>query len=105
MSKMMIGPKHPVRALVHGLATYYDSKGAFIDAVRSAFDDCDLDVVCHDMDGREGRGSWVIRPKNSACIVCEECAACMDHASFDNWLVVTWYTMESGRIEFVAYVS
>jgi len=105
MAKMTIGPKHPIRALVHDLKTYQDSKGRFIEAVRAAFDDCDLDVVCHDMDGDEGRGSWVIRPKDSTSVCCEECAARMSRESYENWLVVTWYRLSAATIEFVAYVS
>jgi hypothetical protein len=105
MAKMTIGPKHPIRALVLDLKTYMDSKGRFIDAVRAAFDDCDLDVVCEGMSGDEGRGNWVIRPKDTTSVCCDECAARMDRAAFDNYLVVTWYRLSAATIEFVAYVS
>jgi len=87
------------------LKTYYDSKGRFIEKVRAAFDACDLDVDCPGMDGNEGRGNWAIRPKDTTSVCCDECAARMDAASYDNWLVVTWYRLSATTIEFVAYVS
>jgi len=105
MAKMTIGPKHPIRALVQGLPTYADSKGRFVELVCKAFDDCDLDVVCSDMDGDEGRVNWAIRPKDNTRVCCDECAARMDAASYDNWMVITWYRLSAHTIEFVAYVS
>jgi hypothetical protein len=105
MAKMTIGPKHPIRALVQDLPTYYGSKGQFLDDLRAAFDDCDLDVVCEGVKGDEGRGNWAIRPKDNTSVCCDECAARMDAAAFDNYLVVTWYRLSADAIEFVAYVS
>jgi hypothetical protein len=105
MAKMTIGPKHPIRALVQNLPTYYDSKGRFVEAVRAAFDGCDLDVVCEDIAGDVGRGSWAVRPKDTTSVCCEECAARMSRNGFENWLVVTWYRLSADTIEFVTYVS
>lgn len=105
MANMTIGPKHPIRALVNDLGDYFASKGSFVETVRNIFDDCDLDIVCHDIDGDEGRGNWAIRPKNAAAVCCEECAARMDRRHFENWLVVTWYKVREGRWEFITYIS
>jgi hypothetical protein len=105
MAKITIGPKHPIRTLVLDLKTYYDCKGRFVEDLCKAFDACDLDVVCSDMDGDEGRANFVIRPKDTTRVCCDECAARMDAAAYDNWLVVTWYRISAACIEFVAYVS
>jgi hypothetical protein len=102
---MQIGPKHPIRQTVLNLPTYFENKGCAVSALRAAFDAFDLDIVFGDMAGDDGRASWVIRQKNSACFVCDCCAEKMALAEFGNWLVITWYTMESGHVELVAYVS
>jgi hypothetical protein len=120
MTKLTIGPNSPFRRAFDGLDTYYSSKGEFVSALRAALDAYndspdgegrEVDVVCHDMDGREGYNAWALRPKNTAHAVCECCAEKAARATFDNVLVVTHYLVRAagnGRpdcYEFVVYVS
>ena len=104
-TKMKIGPKNPIRRLVHDLPDYWDSKGDFISAVSDVLDDCDLEAVWSDLDGDEGRANLTVRPKDSTRVCCDVCEAQMGRNSYDNWLVLTWYRVSANRIEIISYVS
>ena len=114
MKNLTIGQNSPFRRTFDGLSQYYDSKGEFVTAVRDAVDAYndgpgkggrEVEVVPHDMEGREGWNMWAIRPKNPAHAVCECCAEKADRNIFANRLVVTHYEMRTDRWEFVVYVS
>jgi len=102
---MRITSKHPVRRAVCNLATYWDSKAELLDAVIVACADHGVEAEPTDMPGRNGSVKLKLRPENNAHVICDVCAEKHDRTFFDNYAVVSYYTMSSGRRELVAYIS
>jgi hypothetical protein len=102
---MRIASKHPVRRVGYGLKTYWDSKAELLDAVIAACADHGVEAEPEDMPGSAGSVRLKLRPENNAHIICDVCAEKHDQTFFDNYAVVSYYTMGSGRVELVAYIS
>ncbi len=102
---MKIAAKHPVRRAMCNLKTYWDSKVELLNAVSTACADHGIDAECVDAPGRNGSVKLKLRPENDAHIICDVCAEKHSHTFFDNYAVVSYYTMPSGRVELVAYIS
>jgi hypothetical protein len=102
---MMITSKHPVRRAISGLKTYWDSKAKLQDAVIAACRDHGVEAEAKDMPGRHGCVKLKLRPENNAHIICDVCAEKHDRTFFDNYAIVTYYIMPSGKFELVAYIS
>jgi hypothetical protein len=102
---MRIGPKHPVRAAICNLTTYWPNKAKLIDGVVKECRKHGLEAEYQDMSGVEGQLFLKLRPENNASVICDVCAEEHDNEVFDNWVVVSYYTMESGSVELVSYIS
>ncbi len=102
---MRIASKHPVRRAVRNLKTYWDSKAELLDAVIAACADHGIDAEPEDMPGTHDCVKLKLRPENNARIICDVCAEKHDRTFFDNYAIVAYYTMVSGRIELVSYIS
>ncbi len=102
---MRIAAKYPVRRAVCNLKTYWSSKTALLDAVIAACADHGIEAECVDMPGRMGIAKLKLRPACDAHIICDVCAEKHDSNIFDNYAIVSYYTMESGCVELVAYIS
>ncbi|MHC4704483.1 MAG: hypothetical protein ACYTFQ_28370 [Planctomycetota bacterium] len=102
---MRLGPKHPIRAAVGNIATYHESKGSIICALRAAFEACDLEIDFDGLPGDSGSVTWVIRPAETALVICDACSEKHAHSTFDNCIALQWHKMPSGRYEYNAYIS
>jgi hypothetical protein len=104
---MMIASKHPVRRAMCNLKTYWDSKAELLDAVIAACADHGVEAEPEDMPGRAGCVKLKLRPGNNAHVICDVCAEKHDRTFFDNYAIVSYYTMSMGGgcIELVAYIS
>jgi hypothetical protein len=102
---MTITSNHPVRRAMCNLKTYWDSKAELQDAVIAACADHGVEAEATDMLGDDGYVRLKLRPACDAHIICDVCAEKHDRNIFDNWAVVSYYKMCSGRFELVAYIS
>ena len=102
---MKIASKHPVRWAVMNLKTYWDSKAELLNAVMTACAEHGIEAECVDMPGRMGTVKLKLRPENNAHIICDVCAESDGHTFFDNYAIVSYYTMGSSCVELVAYIS
>ena len=110
-SIMRITAKHPIRAAIAGLPTYHDSKADMVQAVQAVCADHDMVVEYDNFDGdnvwttNSGWALWPLRVDHPAQVVCDCCADKHDSDYYDNCVAISWYTMQSGRIELTVYVS
>jgi hypothetical protein len=102
---MRITAKHPIRTAISDLPTYFECKGDALQAITAVCRDHDLSVDHQGMPGSEGSAVWVLRAEAAGHYVCACCDEKMDRAVFYNGIYVSWYTMCTGRIEIVAYVT
>jgi hypothetical protein len=102
---LMIGAQHPVREAVASLATYHNSKSDLLCAVRDAYADHNIELGDVNLLGDDGYATVELRPAQTAHIVCDCCEAEHARKAFNNHAVISWYTMQSGRVELTTYVS
>jgi hypothetical protein len=87
------------------LKTYWPNKAALLDAVIAACADCGIEAEPGDMPGNIGTVKLKLRNENAAHIICDVCSEKHDRNIFDNIAMVSYYTMGSGRVELVSYIS
>jgi hypothetical protein len=105
MTVLRITAKHPIRGAIADLPTYFDCKGDAIAAVREACDGYGLCVEDSGLPGNSGYATWELRSITAGQFICACCDEKADRATFDNCIYIAWYTMCTGRIEIVAYVT
>ena len=103
---MRITNNHPVReALVNNVPTYHPNKGRLLAAVESVLRVHGIEAIIREMPGDSGHAVCDLQPVEVGCTVCDACGDRMDRAYYDNKLVLSWYTLESGRVELTCYIS
>jgi hypothetical protein len=102
---MRIGPKHPVRAAICDLTTYWPNKAELLDAVVKECAKHGIEAEYRDLSGKQGRIMLKLRPENNAPVICDVCAEKHYKDVFVNFAVVSYCTMISGRVELVSYIS
>lgn len=99
---MRIGATHPVRKAIVKLPTYYASLSRALGELNLTLNVYGIVAEQAIVHGREGRLLLELLCEENE-IVCRNCGE--SEKVFDNWLVVYWYTLESGTVEVTAYVS
>ncbi len=84
----------PVRSAVVDLPSYFECTGLAFSAV------CDA-LSAHNY-YMTGLGDWFDFAKDSGTMNLE---ISQDNVDCDNYVVFSWYTMESGRTELTVYIS
>ena len=105
MSKLTIGPKHPVRRAIANLPDYYSCLADAAWAARKVLADYDLRMDDPVWDGDSGWTNPVIRPAESDGMICECCAEKMSREGYANVVHFSYYKCREGRWEVISYIS
>jgi hypothetical protein len=96
----------PVRNEIASLPDYYDFKGDALNAIDDVLNSRGM-CIGNDvrMDGDEGSLLIPIVANEQGSIVCDNCDRSYEVAGYNNGVNVSWYRMQSGRIEVIKYIS
>ena len=103
---MNIANNHPIRAAVCNIPTYHASKSDALAIIGDVLEQFDMAMAdCVDMSESSGSKLVLLRAACAGKFICACCGEKMARETFDNGIVIAWYTMQSGKIELVTYIS
>lgn len=98
---MRIGATHPVRKDIVNLPNYFGSLPAALNEINIVLNKHRIVAESASIHGGEGRALLNLFPAENEIV----CSCGQSATVFDNWLVLYWYTLQSGTVEVTTYVS
>ena len=108
MTTITIKNSHPARNKIAGLPNYFDSEGAGFYAVNDVLNEYGMQLDwggLGDYRGDEGNHVFDIRANDGGQLVCSNCDKAVEVTGFNSCVSISWYKMQSGRYEIVAYIT
>lgn len=97
--------RHPARNRISDLPNYFESKGEALTAIDSILNEYGIELAPRDCPGDEGSTTFDFFTFDNSYCLCDKCGESDDKGEFNNCLSFSWYKMQSGRWEIVAYIT